>query len=446
MNTSYFRRPTRRKRAAAAVTAALAALALVALLPTAARAHYLWATVENGQVRFALLDDAATAPKPEFASYVAALAPRGDQGRNLTLGAPKDGARYAALPAGTGVVAAESVVGVRERGAAPYLLVYHPRGAASVAAAGAKSDAAAELRAARDGDTLVVTAWQGGWPVPAAEIWVQWPGEAAPTGYTADLKGEVRTPWKATTAPGFVGVRVLVTEKKAGVHEGKTYAAVHRWATLTFPASPAAAEAKPFTRVLREAYGDKHEVVSNAAFNKTLFEGALTKPMLEVHLQQRALIHDAVHRILTAADPGEKTLPYGPEQKKLLTLLRADLTDMGSGWPTDAEARPATKAFLAELRASEAKGPYFALGVHHVYYGGTTNGGRSIGQKIADTLQISPTYYRDSDGYADYVARVNATVTDTAARAEMIRGGQAAYAYIIASMNEDVFKTASAAK
>ena len=66
-----------------------------------------------------------------------------------------------------------------------------------------------------------------------------------------------------------------------------------------------------------------------------------------------------------------------------------------------------------------------------------------IGQKIAETLNISPSYYRDSDGYAAYVERVNKAVTDPAARAEMIRGGQEAYKYIIASMNEDVFRTAA---
>ena len=109
------------------------------------------------------------------------------------------------------------------------------------------------------------------------------------------------------------------------------------------------------------------------------------------------------------------------------------------GWPTEAQAHPSTQAFLREIRDSEKQGPYFALGVQHVYFGGITNGGRMIGAQIADTFKFSPTYYLKSDGYQPYLAEVN-KITDPLARAEMIRGGKAAYQYIIASSNEDVFK------
>lgn len=197
----------------------------------------------------------------------------------------------------------------------------------------------------------------------------------------------------------------------------------------------AQAEEKPFTRILRESYGSNHEVVSNAEFNKTLFANALTKAQLEIHLQQRALVHNETHRILNTA--GSK-VPYATAQKQVLVYLFNDLIQMGSGWPTEAQARPLTKKFLEEIRESEKRGPYFALGVHHVYYGGITNGGRSIGKMIEEQVKVSLAYYRDSDGYFDYLKEVN-KITDPEARKEMIRGGQAAYKYIIESSNEDVF-------
>jgi len=172
-------------------------------------------------------------------------------------------------------------------------------------------------------------------------------------------------------------------------------------------------------------------------FNQTLFAGKLTKTQLETHLQQRALIHNELHRILNGANPSLH-VPYGDEQKKVLVYLFDDLIAMGSGWPTEAQARPLTRAFLQEIRDSESKGPFFALGVQHIYYGGITNGGRMIGAKIGESLKFTPTYYEKSDGYVTYLGEVN-KIMDPEARKEMIRGGQAAYKYIISSSNEDVF-------
>ena len=123
----------------------------------------------------------------------------------------------------------------------------------------------------------------------------------------------------------------------------------------------------------------------------------------------------------------------------MLVLLFTDLMNMGSFWPMESDARPLTKSFLEEIKESAKNGPYFALGVMHVYYGGITNGGRIIGQTISDNIKITPTYYLKSDGYPEYIEEVN-KITDPEARKEMIRGGQEAYKYIIASSNEDIFK------
>lgn len=442
----------------------VAALTAVAATPAISHAHFVWAIVENGQVRFALQENVAEAPSAKFAQYVAALAPRAG-GKTLTLGVPKDGARYAALPRGQGVATAESIVGVKERNGETYLLAYHPKGAATLKAASEITKVPAELTARQEGDTLIVSVRQEGWPVPQSEVWVQWPGDETPSSSTTDVKGEVRVPWPAENARrgGHVGLRVLVKEVTAGENGGKKYTQIHRWATLTFPvagpkatapnpvataatASIAAVQVsgeKPFTQILRASYAGNHEVVGNAAFNKTLFAGALTKPQLEVHLQQRALVHNEVHRILNAAEPA-KAVPYGAAQRQVLVYLFQDLIALGSGWPTEAQARPLTKAFLQEIRDSEKLGPFFALGVQHIYYGGITNGGRMIGEEIGKTLKVTPSYYAKSDGYTEYLAQVN-KIADPDARAEMIRGGQAAYRYIIASSNEDVFKTKDAA-
>jgi hypothetical protein len=220
---------------------------------------------------------------------------------------------------------------------------------------------------------------------------------------------------------------------------GFTVAAMLSAGPSTTYALQSAASEKPFTQILRASYAGKHEVVSKSEFNKTLFAEKLTKPQLVVHLQQRALVHNEVHRILCDA-PAGKSVPYGDDQKKVLVLLFTDLIQMGSGWPTEAQARPLTKAFVQTLRESEKRGPFFALGVQHVYYGGITNGGRTIGQMIRDQVKVTPTYYLESDGYTEYLPKVN-RISDPEARKEMIRGGQAAYEYIIASSNEDIFKS-----
>jgi hypothetical protein len=427
------------------IRAALAIAFVTVFAQASAQAHFIWATVEGGQVRFALLEDVNQAPDAKFEKYVNGLAPHCG-GKVLTLGAATAGARFAALTGGQGVVTADTVVRAKEGEGGNYLLVYHAKGADSLAAAATATKGVAEVRARREGNALVAAVHQDEWPVPGVEVWFHWPGAATPVSGKTDLKGEARIAWPEKTAAGFVGIRAKVLETKSGEHDGAKYTTVHHWATLSFPVAGVsvtetktanAGTEKPLTLLLRESYGANHEVVGNAAFNKTLFSGMLSRPQLEAHLQQRALVHNELHRILNGAGP---EVPYGVDQKQVLVLLFDDLIAMGSGWPTEAQARPLTRDFLQEIRNSEKRGPFFALGVQHVYYGGITNGGRRIGQKIGDTLGFTPAYYTKSDGYQPYLAEVN-KITAPEARKEMIRGGQAAYRYIIASSNDGIFKT-----
>ena len=399
-------------------------------VPRTAHAHFIWATIEGGQVRFALLENPAESPNPQFGKYVELLQ------TSFVLGALIEGARYAPCTPGIKRVSAHATVGVKSREGGDYLLLYHPSAATSLEAAKEKSAESIELRAWRDSDSLVVQAWSGGWLVPATEVTVHWPGtKLAPSAMT-DLKGEARFTWPRKLASGFVGVRAKVVEETRGELDGKKYTQKHHWATLTFPSGVGAEES--LSRRLSSAFRKNHETVAGSAFNVTLFQGRLTRAQAIIHLQQRALIHNEVHRILTEADPA-LNLPYGSAQREPLTLLFSDLIAMGSGWPTEAQARPSTHTFLEEIRESQKRGPYFALGVYHVYYGGTTNGGRMIGQKLTQAVGFTPTYYAQSSGYLDYLREVDKIVA-TDAQAELLRGGQAAYRYILAAMNEKVFQ------
>lgn len=409
-----------------------ATIALVAplLMPHTAQAHFIWATLQpDGQVRFALLENPAEAPNPQFGKYVEVLQ------TPLALGALTSGARYASCAAGTKRVGAHTTVGVKSREGVDYLLVYHPGAAVSLEAAKDKGPGSVELRARREGDALLVQVWQEGWLASGVEVTAHWPGSELAPSATTDLKGEARFPWPSKLQTGFIGLRAKVVEEVAGEHEGKKYTQKHHWATLTLPSGVE----ESLTRRMSAAFRKNHEVVAGAAFNVTLFQGRLTRQQAEIHLQQRALVHNEVHRILNAA-PVTLGVPYGPAQKALLPLLFSDLIAMGSGWPTEAQARPLTREFLEELRQSEKQGPYFALGVFHVYYGGTTNGGRLIGQKLTQTIGFTPTYYAQSGGYADYLREID-KITSPEAQAELLRGGQAAYRSILASMNEKVFQS-----
>ncbi len=406
--------------------ASVAALVATALTPSVAQAHFVWATIEKGQVRFALLENPSQKPDARFGKYVEGLK------SPLALGSVTDGARFCALPTNKKPAFADATVGVKSREGVDYLLRYHARAAASPEDASRASGAAFELRATRTGGELAVSVWQDGWPVPATEVTLHLPGTAEEQKTaTTDLKGEVRFAFPEPTQTGFVGIRAKIVEENPGTFEGKNYAEVHHWTTLTFPVGS-------FVQTLRAALGVHHDDAGRAAFNTTLFAGKLTRSQLEVHFQQRALIHHETDRVLTAAMPTLGAL-YGPAQKDVLVSLREDLTSLGSSWPTEAQARPSTAAFLQEIRESEKSGPFFALGVQHVYFGGITNGGRLIGQKINTVLNFSSNYYSKTDGYRQYLGEVN-KISSPTDQSEMLRGGQAAYRYILTSSNEDVFK------
>jgi hypothetical protein len=233
---------------------------------------------------------------------------------------------------------------------------------------------------------------------------------------------------------GPIFVQALISDSSPGTHGGKAFELTRSYSTLVIE-DPSA---KPLTRLLRASFGNMHDVVSNTAFVTTVMKGTLTKDQLADHLQQRALIHEAVDKVLSRSRV--RPLPYTKDQRDVLSLLRDNLKSMDISWPSRKQAWPLTEALLKEIEESAGRGPYFALGVFHVYYGGVTNGGRDIGGMIDQQLKTNLTYYSKSTGYEPYL-RIVDTIAEPQAEQEMIRGGDDAYRYIIAINNLDSFKS-----
>lgn len=207
----------------------VAVLVATLAIPRTAHAHFIWATIEGGQVRFALLENPSEAPNPQFAKYVEALK------TPLILGATVEGARSCALPTGKTTAYAESIIGAKKREETSYLLVYHAKGAASLADAATTGGACVELLATREGEKLTVTALHGGKPAPQAAVTLHLPGVEETQSATTDTKGIAHFTLPQSLTPGFIGVRANVIETKSGEYQGAAYTEVHHWATLAVP-------------------------------------------------------------------------------------------------------------------------------------------------------------------------------------------------------------------
>lgn len=411
----------------------------VSAMPAVGRAHFLFATLDPAQKTVAVgLQENPTQDPVPLGERIPRVKAFSKSAPNLTL---KSEGNWLKAPVADDCVAVALDYGVldkRDQGRGLFWLNYFAKAAASPAASQVKLGLPVELTFSKGANgQSIVTVLEKGNPAPAADVVIEEPdGTVAFEGKT-NPDGTIAIP----AAKGMLAVRALVTTEKKGNHDGKAYDLVRSYCTLTVqnagsPVAPVR-PGKTFTRMLSESFGDNHDVVSHTAFVNTLMDGKLTKEQAEAHFQQRALIHQAVDKVLVAA--GDK-VPYGPEQKEVITLLKKDLVAMGSSWPEDAKAWDLTKKMIVDIEESAKKGPYFALGVMHVYYGGITHGGRDIGAIIGKVIKYDPTYYLKSDGYNAYAKQVNLMVTDPEAQKEMIRGGQAAYRYIIASNDDPVFK------
>lgn len=384
-------------------------------VPAMARAHYLWIGLDAEGAHIGLQEVPTDAPLP-LGEHARAVEAWRERGKRVKLRAEGS----ALVAPGSGSCAASLDYGVIDRSSAGrgvYWLRYFAKACPDVGAASKALGLAFEIAAEPATKGILLTVSLDGRPVTGAEITLA--ASSEPAGKT-DAQGHCLVPG------GSVAIRATLAQAGKGEHGGKTYDLVRLYSTLTI-----GAQAAPLTKRISAAFGDDHEVVQRTKFIDTLMAGKLTRAQLVDHLQQRALVHEAMDRILN----GKDLAAYGPEQVAVSTFLRQDLVAMGAPWPTQADAWPSTADFLKRL---EAEGPYYTLGAFHVYYGGITHGGRAIGARIGRSLGVNLTYYAKSDGYVAYVERVN-QIADPDAQRAMIRGGVAGYRYIIAINNADRF-------
>ena len=405
--------------------------------PSLAPAHFLWASLDPSAKTVAVglqeLPSDSPLPLGARAGLVKAWSPTSPK---LTLKADGNWLKAGLKDSCAGV---SLDYGVIDRGQGVYRLNYFAKAAATPSASQTKLGLPVELTLTKSATgEAVVTVLAKGQPAPGAEVVVA----RADGTVVFEGKSGVGGVVMVSASAGPLAIRGLVTEPTKGTREGKAYEFVRSYGTLTVQDTGMATVAVPgklLTRQIREAFGENHDIVGKTAFVRTLMTDQLTKPQLEAHFQQHALIHQAVEDVLLYAD-ASKPVPYGEEQKQVLKLLRSDLVAMGSEWPDESKAWPLTKKLIQDIKDSAKSGPFFALGVMHVYYGGITHGGRDIGARIAKILNVPQTYYLKSDGYSDYAEKVN-TITNPADQKEMIRGGVAAYKYIITSNDDPVFKS-----
>lgn len=394
--------------------------------PSFSSAHFLWASLNTTAKTVSIgLQEAPGEEAVPLAARNAAVKAWTKGGKALSLKVEGGLLNSKAEAEQIGVSLDYGVLDREGRGI--FWLKYYAKAAATAAASQVDLKLPVDVSATKDSSGhWVVTVRKDGKAAEGAEVVLE--GKLAFTGKTA-ADGTVTLP----TTTDILAVRALVTDKTKGTYEGKDYNEIRSYSTLTVGNQ---AEPTPFVSEIRAALGNSHDVVSHSAFIETVRSKQLKKAQLELHLQQRALVHEALDKILN----GAKGVPYSTEQKAVLQLLKEDMKALGMSTPTEAQATPLTKAFLQEIADSAKEGPFFALGVFHIYYGGITNGGRMIGSIIGETTGFTPAYYEKSDGYRPYLGKIN-TINDPAARSETIRGAVAAYKYIIATDNEPVFKS-----
>ncbi|CAN5614033.1 hypothetical protein BH11ARM2_BH11ARM2_21860 [soil metagenome] len=409
----------------------VAALSAV-LAPAFAQAHFLWATLDPTTKTVAIgLQEVPTETPLPLGERVAKVKAWSPSGKALVL---KPDANWLKSPTSESCVGVSLDYGVldkRDQGRGVFWLRYYAKAATSPEASQTKVGLPVDLKVAIVAGAPVVTVLKDGKPASGAEVTVASPdGSEEPAGKTGS-DGTLALP----ASKGNLAIRAMVAEDTKGTQNGKDYDLVRSYCTLTVAMQGATPAEKTLTQKIVESFGGDHEKVQHTAFIATLLGDSLTKEQWEANLLQRAIVHEELDRILRSA-----SVPYGDEQRQVVTLLRNDLAAMGAKWPDASMAWPETNDLLRQIRESEKQGPYFALGVWHVYYGGITHGGRQIGGIAGKKLGLDPTYYLKSDGYKAYAQKVN-EITDPEAQRQMILGGQAAYAYVIATNDAEVFKT-----
>ncbi len=141
--------------------------------------------------------------------------------------------------------------GVVDRGGA-FMLVYHAKAAATPGASQGSLGLPMEMFAeARTDGTLSIRVLCDGRPAAGADIVAYVPGTREEFKGKADGEGRCALP--KVLGLGTIGVRAGVTEAAKGAFEGKAYASLHRYTTLTLASAGAAApKADPAAYALLE--------------------------------------------------------------------------------------------------------------------------------------------------------------------------------------------------
>ena len=404
-------------------------------IPTISKAHYLWIALnpDTGSAALGLQENPGQEPL-SLEARASSVKAWTCAGKAIRLRTDSNWLRASTDSPCVGASLDYGVIDRKDAGRGVFWLRYYAKGATTFAASQENLRLPMELSATERSDgTPVVTVLRDGKPAVDAEVVVEGPDGTAIFDGKTGADGTAVLPQPQA---GPVQVRALITDNQAGTHDGKPYELARTYSTLTIQC----ADQKPLSRLLRESYGNMHDIASSSAFINTVMAKKLTLPQLIDHLQQRAIINEACDRILRRTH--SDLLPYGSAQRQVLGLLRDNLHRIGAPWPAESKAWPETQALLKEIEESAQRGPYFALGVFHVYYGGVTHGGRDIGAMIDQQLKTDLTYYEKSDGYEPYALRVD-EIIDPKAQQQMIHGADEAYRYVIGVNNLPVFKAAT---
>lgn len=210
-------------------------LCLVAVFGAAlqAHAHAVWATIENGQVHFALRHNVWGESAERFAAYVEGLTPRTGKAA-LTLSPVKNGERTGQLPSGAAMVFSESRRGV-DKGAENFLAIFHAKAAVSHKAAAAKAGGQFEIVSRQKGDTLTAEVLWEGAPKASIKVSLYWPGQEEAFTSTTNEKGIATfTLPKDRRTAGVVGLHAVYYIEQPVDFEGKTYPKTAHQSTLSF--------------------------------------------------------------------------------------------------------------------------------------------------------------------------------------------------------------------
>jgi hypothetical protein len=247
--------------------------AMVLALAPLASAHFLWQRIEPGaRPRIEL----SFGEQPEEATSAALLArltgARAWDKNGIPIELASETAKLTAtLPADVAVVAGSRTWGLVDRtgdGTGAFFLEYYSKAALSVGESAASMKLPLEVFARREGTQVVATVRRGDAAQASTTVHVYTPISEEVAELTTDANGTVRF---EASAPGLYGLRARWIEPRAGESEGKRFAEVRHYSTLTFYAaeSPAPGTA---TGTVTEAAAAKPATANPAAYS--LLKGA----------------------------------------------------------------------------------------------------------------------------------------------------------------------------